>query len=166
VAYFAAMLARTSDGWIVSDRDLDEIDDLEGLADSMRKASVDDEPVLLFVEQEDMWFAVVRVDGEDDPRVFVSDAAAAARSSYGDMLLADIDGSGLADEDVDTEYSEDDEPEPYPASEPVGDIEILADLGTLPDDLLDLCGEGLMPTDALTAIAERAGFAEELEAVR
>jgi putative tRNA adenosine deaminase-associated protein len=165
VAYFAALLARTDDGWVVSDRDLDEIEDLEGLADSMRKSSVDDEPVLLFVEQEDMWFAIVRVDGEEDPRVFISDAAAASRSSYGDMLLANAEGGGLVAEDGDTVYGEDDE-SGYPASEPVGDPEILADLGTRSDDLMELCIEGLLPTDALTAIAERAGFVDELESVR
>ena len=34
-----------------------------------------DEPVLLLVEREDAWWAVVRVDGDEDPRVFVSDVA-------------------------------------------------------------------------------------------
>jgi putative tRNA adenosine deaminase-associated protein len=165
VAYFAALLARTDDGWIVRESDLDEVEDLESLADSMRKAAVDEEPVLLFVEQEDTWFGIVRVDGEDDPRVFVSDAAAATRSSYGDMLLADLATTGL-DEDPDAEYDEDENAAVFPASEPVGDTELLADLGTLPDDLLELCGEGLLPTDALTAIAERAGCADELETVR
>ena len=165
MAYFAALLARTDDGWIVRESDLDEVEDLESLADSMRKAAVDEEPVLLFVEQEDTWFGIVRVDGEDDPRVFVSDAAAATRSSYGDMLLADLATTGL-DEDPDAEYDEDENAAVFPASEPVGDTELLADLGTLPDDLLELCGEGLLPTDALTAIAERAGCADELETVR
>jgi putative tRNA adenosine deaminase-associated protein len=164
VAYFAALLARTDEGWIVRESDLDEIEDLESLADSMRKTAVDEEPVLLFVEQEDTWFGIVRVDGEDDPRVFVSDAASAARSSYGDMLLADLARTGL-DEDPDAEY-EDEDAAAFPGSEPVGDSEILADLGTLPDALLELCGEGLLPTDALTAIAERAGCADELETVR
>ncbi len=55
------------------------------LADLAREAAVDDDTVLVFIEQEDAWFGVVRVDGEEDPRVFLSDAAAAARSSYGEI---------------------------------------------------------------------------------
>ncbi len=162
MAYFAAMLARTDDGWSVSDSDLDEIDDLDRLTESMRKASAEDEPVLLFVEQEDMWFGIVRVDGAEDPRVFVSDPAAASRSSYGAMLLAGLDGPVAGDDD----YVEDEEGTPYLGSEPAGDTEILTDLRTPPDELLDLCGEGVLPTEALTAVAERAGFADELESIR
>jgi putative tRNA adenosine deaminase-associated protein len=161
VAYFAAMLARTDDGWSVSDSDLDEIDDLRGLVDSMRKTADDEKPVLLFVEQEDLWFAIVRVDGEDDPRVFVSDPAAASRSSYGDMVLAGLDDPVSVAEDG---FEEDDGG--YLTSEPSGDEEIVADLGTPPAELLGLCGEGVLPTEALTAVAERAGFADELESIR
>lgn len=89
VAYFAALLARTEDGWDVSETELDDVETLADLADQAREAAEDDEPVLVFLEQEDVWFAVVRVDGEEDPRIFVSDAAAAARSSYGEIVLTD-----------------------------------------------------------------------------
>ena len=44
----------------------------------LREVGEADEPVLPFVEREDAWWAVVRVDGDEDPRVFVSDVAGAA----------------------------------------------------------------------------------------
>ena len=83
--YFAALLARTEDGWEASDTELDDVETLSDLADLAREAAVDDDTVLAFIEQEDAWFGVVRVDGEEDPRIYVSDAAAAARSSYGEI---------------------------------------------------------------------------------
>lgn len=87
--YFAALLARTEDGWEASDTELDDVETLSDLTDLAREASVDEDTVLVFIEQEDAWFGVVRVDGEDDPRIFISDATAAARSSYGEILLTD-----------------------------------------------------------------------------
>lgn len=62
---------------------------LSDLTDLAREASVDEDTVLVYIEQEDAWFGVVRVDGEEDPRIYVSDASAAARSSYGEILLTD-----------------------------------------------------------------------------
>ena len=87
--YFAALLARTEDGWEASDTELDDVETLADLTDLAREASPDEDTVLVFIEQEDAWFGVVRVDGEEDPRIYVSDAAAAARSSYGEILLTD-----------------------------------------------------------------------------
>ena len=91
VAYFAALLARSADRWQARDADLDEIEDVAGLVEFMREVPDDeeeDEPdtVVLLLEQEDVWFAVVRLDAEEDPRLFVSDAAAVSRSAYGDLL--------------------------------------------------------------------------------
>ncbi len=150
MAYLAALLARTEEGWDASDIDLEEVDDLPSIADLMREAAVDDEPVLLFLEQEETWFAVIRVDSEDDPRVFVSDAAAAGRSAYGDVLLTD-------------EAISLDEDGPLPAS-PVGDEQILSDLGISADELTELASE--VPADALGTLAEGLGVGDELEAVR
>ncbi|MEV0121819.1 hypothetical protein AB0I16_09720 [Streptomyces sp. NPDC050703] len=180
--YFAALLARTEDGWEASDTELDDVETLADLADLAREATADhdDDTVLVFIEQEDAWFGVVRVDGEEDPRIYVSDAAAAARSSYGEILLTDevlgrdpdasddldvldLDGT----EDGEPEDSADDEDEgPADAGEaapagPLGDTEILTDLGVPEKELL-----GLEPGDALNDIAEILGAAEVLETVR
>ncbi|MFJ4278109.1 hypothetical protein [Streptomyces massasporeus] len=178
--YFAALLARTEDGWEASDTELDDVETLSDLADLAREASPDEDTVLVLIEQEDAWFGVVRVDGEEDPRIYVSDAAAAARSSYGEILLTDEllgrdpdDGDDLDALDLDgTEDGEsdedDDDAEDGPGLAgaadvphgPVGDALILDDLGVSEKELR------LMSTDAVTEIAESLGASETLETVR
>ncbi|WP_406177843.1 hypothetical protein [Streptomyces sp. NBC_00996] len=176
--YFAALLARTEDGWEASDTELDDVETLSDLTDLAREAS-DEDTVLVLIEQEDAWFGVVRVDGEEDPRIYVSDAAAAARSSYGEILLTDEllgrePGDDEADLDsLDLDGTEDGEPEDSDEDEeetvsdeavshsPVGDRDILADLGVSEKELLAL-DEG----DALSTIADALGAAEVLETVR
>ena len=177
MGYFAVVLSRHEDGWDANDIDLDEVDDLSDLADQMRESSDVSETeatALLFFEQEDAWFAVVRVDGEDDPRVFVSDSDAVGISAYAEMLLeAAGRGTGIALEDLDVEADDDDEaddaddePEELDSG-PVGDSELLSDLGTGSESLLALCAkEGLLPSEILTTLAEAAGAAEALESVR
>ncbi|MCX4907019.1 hypothetical protein [Streptomyces sp. NBC_00878] len=183
--YFAALLARTEDGWEASDTELDDVETLSDLTDLAREASVDDDTVLVFIEQEDAWFGVVRVDGEEDPRIYVSDAAAAARSSYGEILLTDeLLGRDPGDDDVadldslDLDGTEDGEPEDEADADdeedvgatakgeavpsgPIGDRQVLADLGVDEKELL-----ALDSTDALGEIAEVLGAAEVLETVR
>ncbi|MFJ7996892.1 hypothetical protein ACIQ7D_06985 [Streptomyces sp. NPDC096310] len=179
--YFAALLARTEDGWEASDTELDDVETLSDLTDLAREASVDEDTVLVFIEQEDAWFGILRVEGEEDPRIYVSDAAAAARSSYGEILMDEL--LGRDDDDpaddldaLDLDGTEDGEPDEYegtdtdtetPAADAdtvptgaVGDREILTDLGLSEADLLAL------ETDAMAEIAEALGAAEVLEAVR
>ncbi|MFI6285546.1 hypothetical protein ACIBCM_12425 [Streptomyces sp. NPDC051018] len=176
--YFAALLARTQDGWEASDTELDDVETLSDLADLARDASVDEDTVLLFIEQEDAWFGLVRVEGEDDPRIFVSDAAAAARSSYGEILTnellgrddddpaddldaLDLDGTedGEPDETGDTDDADSD-PAAAAPSGPVGERDILLDFGLSDKELLAL------ETDALLEIAEALGAGDVLETVR
>ncbi|GAA4909808.1 hypothetical protein ACFPM3_11620 [Streptomyces coeruleoprunus] len=173
--YFAALLALTEDGWVASDTELDDVETLADLTDLAREASPDDDTVLVFIEQEDAWFGIVRVEGEDDPRIYVSDGAAAARSSYGEILTRELLGDDLADDDADLDAldldgTEDGEPddtedeaesaaEAVPAA-PVGDTRILDDLGLSESDLLALS------TDALAEIADALGASEVLETVR
>ena len=174
--YFAALLARTEDGWEASDTELDDVETLSDLADLAREASAEDDTVLVLIEQEDAWFGVVRIDGEDDPRIYVSDAAAAARSSYGEILLTDeLLGREPGDDDADLDSldldgtedgeDEDDGDEDTPSAEsvphsPVGDAEILDDLGVSAKELRTL------DEDALNTIAEALGASEVLETVR
>ncbi|MEU4797192.1 hypothetical protein [Streptomyces sp. NPDC023327] len=183
--YFAALLARTEDGWEASDTDLDDVETLADLADLAREATADhaDDTVLVFIEQDDAWFGVVRVDGEEDPRIFVSDAAAAARSAYGEILLTDemLGRDPGADDTVadldalDLDGTEDGEPQEMADEEedvpvvtgdavpagPLGDAQLLTDLGVPQKDLL-----GLEAGDALNEIADILGAAEVLETVR
>jgi putative tRNA adenosine deaminase-associated protein len=173
VAYFSVVLSRTEDGWETSDIELDEVDSLADLADAMRETSGDyeaDGPCLLLLEQEDMWFAVVRVDGDEDPRVFISDRSAIEHSAYAEMLLEGVSAGDEPIAAVDAEIEDDEEDEPDEAElddGPVGDFDILADQGTSAAVLLELCsGDGVLPSEALTSLAERAGAAGALETVR
>ncbi|RDD89034.1 hypothetical protein [Streptomyces parvulus] len=180
--YFAALLARTEDGWEASDTELDDVETLSDLADLAREASPDEDTVLVLIEQEDAWFGVVRVDGEEDPRIYVSDAAAAARSSYGEILLTDeLLGRDPGDDDAldaldldgteDGESDDEDEDgaeggggaagsaEAVPHG-PVGDAEVLDDLGVSEKELRSMSG------DAVGEIAEALGASDVLETVR
>ncbi|MFE9604062.1 hypothetical protein [Streptomyces hokutonensis] len=176
--YFAALLARTEDGWEASDTELDNVESLSDLAELAREASPEDDTVLVLIEQEDAWFGVVRIDGEDDPRIYVSDAAAAARSSYGEILLTDeLLGRDPDDDDVvdldsldldgteDGDSEEDDDEDGTSAEavphSPVGDSQILDDLGVGEKELRQLDAD-----DALSSIAEALGASEVLETVR
>ncbi|POX47800.1 hypothetical protein C3489_28695 [Streptomyces sp. Ru71] len=175
--YFTALLARTEDGWEASDTELDDVETLSDLADLAREASPDEDTVLVLIEQEDAWFGVVRVDGEEDPRVFVSNASVAARSSYGELLLTDeLLGREPGEDDTDLDAldldgTEDGDPEDAAGDEdggtaeavpngPVGDSALLDDLGVSAKELLALEG------DALSEIADALGASEILEAVR
>jgi putative tRNA adenosine deaminase-associated protein len=177
--YFAALLARTEDGWKASDTELDNVETLSDLADLAREASPDDDTVLVLIEQEDAWFGVVRIDGEDDPRIYVSDAAAAQRSAYGELLLTDellgrepgsddgpdldsldLDGTEDGESEEDDGTAGDSDADAVPHS-PVGDSRILDDLGISEKALRVLDAE-----DALGSIAEALGAAEVLETVR
>ncbi|MFF1558130.1 hypothetical protein [Streptomyces sp. NPDC058279] len=181
--YFAALLARTEDGWEASDMELDDVESLSDLIDLARSAAVDDDTVVALIEQEDAWFGVIRVDGEEDPRYFVSNASAADRSSYGSMLTKELLGNEEEDDELDeldldgtedgeedaiaaftTEEDDADEgvhggAEPVPAG-PLGDPRLLDDLGVSHKQLMTLDG------DALSEIAESLGATEVLEAVR
>ncbi|MEE1790745.1 hypothetical protein PUR28_08145 [Streptomyces sp. BE308] len=191
--YFAALLARTEDGWEASDTELDDVETLSDLMDLAREASVDEDTVLVFIEQEDAWFGVIRVDGEEDPRIYVSNASAAARSSYGEILLTDEllgrepgaeDEIAALEELVDLDDTEDDEPSvtigsgrSAPAAESIDTIDPdddpdavpagpIGEFGVLTD--LGMSEKELLTlrNDALVEIADALGAAEVLETVR
>ncbi|WP_052847394.1 hypothetical protein [Streptomyces avicenniae] len=191
--YFTALLARTDDGWEASDTELDDVESLDELAELARESAPDDETVLVCIEQEGAWFGLVRVDGEDDPRVYVSDAARAMRSAYGEILLTDellgrrpedddvLDGLTGLDDDagdgVDGVDEGDDDGGPAAAGreddgdEGTGGQDVprgpLGDPGLLTDLGIDAAVvRGLTPDDALSEIADALGCADVLEAVR
>ena len=165
MSYFAAALARTEDSWTGVEVDLDEVEDIEALTDLMRDLTGEGAgPALLMLEEDDEYVAIVRVDGGTtglgEPRVFLSDRRAVQGSDVAAMLWEDVD--------PEEEDEDDDEDEgTRPVAEPVGDVELLADLGTPGNELIDLCAEeGLLPADVLTTVCERAGCADVLEELR
>ena len=163
MSYFAAALARAEGGWTAQEVDLDEVEDLEALAELLRELTGDAEgPALLLLEEDDEYVGIVRVDGGthslDEPRVFLSDRRAVQASDVAAMLWEDAPAaSSGADEDEGTRA----------VAEPVGEPALLTDLGTSGQELLDLCAEeGLLPADVLSALGERAGAGDALESLR
>jgi putative tRNA adenosine deaminase-associated protein len=174
VSYFAALVARSHGQWKGADIELDDAEDIEDVVDLMRDASVDDGPVLLFVEEDDEWFGVVRVDGTDEAKVFISDARVVAQSDFAIKLFADLAPDAAAEPAVvDLEADDEDASDEVeqtsvkPAAEPAGSADLLADLGISGDDLSELCAEeGALPADVITTVCERLGCVDEIEVYR
>jgi putative tRNA adenosine deaminase-associated protein len=94
VSYFSAVIGRQGTGWRALDVDVEDVDSLDELADHMRAAGNGAGPVLAVLEREDSWFALLRVDTDDDEcRAFVSDLGATERSQFSDLLapIGDVD---------------------------------------------------------------------------
>lgn len=166
MTYFAAAVARTGDGWVGQELDLGEAEDLDGITDLLRQVGDDgDGTRLLFVEQDDEWFGIVRVDGDADPRVFLSDGRAIEQSEIAAMLYEEAADEVLDDEEEPA--AEDEDEAIRPAGEPVGDAELLADLGTPGEQLLELnAEEGMLPADVISAVCEKAGCLDQIDALR
>jgi len=173
VAYFTAVIARSGRAWKTRDVEVDDAKTLDQLADALRAAAVDDQPVLAVIEHEDEWFALVRVDGDEELRLFVSDLAASTQGHYAELLAPAADVDIAADGDDDLPDDEDgDEDEDAEEREPTvsawaGDLDLLDDLGIGARMLRKLAEEkGDDPGAVLAEIGETAGFSELLEALR
>jgi putative tRNA adenosine deaminase-associated protein len=173
VSHFAALAAKTDDGWNSTEVELDGLVDIDEVAEVMRDVSVDEGPVLLFVEQDDEWFAIVRVDGIGEPRAFISDARVVAASELAAKVFEDdvveeiIDIDVSLDEDAEVEEEEEERPALRPDAEPRGALDVLVDFGISSAQLLAMCAEeGMLPADVIAAICERLGCAEEIEVYR
>jgi putative tRNA adenosine deaminase-associated protein len=162
VPYLATALARTPHGWLGRELDLDEADDVDGVADSVREFAAEEsaDVTLLFVEEDDEWVAVLRLDAEGEPRVFISDSRPVGYSDLAARVAQDVTferppSTGAEEESV------------RPLPQPAGDVDVLAEFGTPGDELLELCAEeGLLPGDVISALCERAGCLEQLEQLR
>lgn len=144
MSYFAAVFARTPQGWVGAEAELAEVEAVDDVADLMREAAVETsgDPVLLLIEQNDEWFAVMRLDGDGEPRAFVS-------------VTHEGGIAGLLQEFLGEE----------PDGQAGGDPGLLGDLGVSRDRLVDL-GERALPGDALLTVAEETGFGEEFDQLR
>ncbi|REE97224.1 hypothetical protein [Thermomonospora umbrina] len=144
--YFAAVFARTPQGWVGAEATLDEAEVVDDITDLMREVAVETlgDPVLLLLEENDEWFAVARIDGEGegDARAFLSTARDEGLAGLFHQLIGDT-----------------------PDSDAAGDPTLLSDLGVNADHLTDL-GERALPGDALLTIAEHTGFGEEFDGLR
>lgn len=144
MSYFAAVFARTPQGWVGAEAVLAEAQGVDDVADLMREAAVESygDPVVLLVEADDDWFAILRLDGQDEPRAYVSTVREDGLGSLLSQLVGEV-----------------------PDGDAGGDPAILEDLGLAAERLADL-GDRALPGDALMTVAEQAGFGEEFDRLR
>ncbi|GAA2593311.1 hypothetical protein GCM10010435_85350 [Winogradskya consettensis] len=170
VSTFAAGVARGKNGWTASEVELTGVADIDEVVDRLRDAEPDAELSLLFVEADDQYLVIMRLDEGDDLRVFGSDSAFADESRLGALLLADVEAPALEIDELAAPQGDDDEderPAADPDADPVGDVELLADLGISSHRLLTLCGlEGMLPADVTAEICQKLGAGDELEELR
>ena len=174
VSTFAAAVARGKNGWTASELELSGLADIDEVVDQLQDAEPDADLSLLFVEADDQYLVILRLDEGEDLRVFGSDSAYADESRTGALLLADIETPALGLDDLavppaDAAAEDDDTERPAadPDADPVGDAEILADLGISAHRLLTLCGlEGMLPADITAEICQRLGCGDEVEELR
>lgn len=168
MSYFAAAVVRGSTGWAASELDLNGAADIDEVVDRLRDVDPDADVALLFVEADDTYLAILRLDQGEDLRVFGSDSVFAEESRIGALLLGDVKAPALEIDVVTNPPAGDDEVgTPEPDVDPVGDPELLADLGISAHQLLGLCAhEGLLPSDVTAEICEVLGCADEVEELR
>lgn len=171
MSHFAAAVTRGSKSWAAAELDLSGVADVEEITERLRDTDPDATVSLLFVESDDAYLVILRLDDGEDLRIFGSDSVFAAESRLGAILLGDIEEQlpEIADEDVDDEADDDEEERPSaePDIEPVGDPELLADLGLSGGRLLELCAqEGMLPADLTAEICQAIGAGDEIEELR
>ncbi|WFE26164.1 tRNA adenosine deaminase-associated protein [Solwaraspora sp. WMMD791] len=207
--YFAAAAVRGPAGWSGAELDLGGVADIDEVVDRLREVDPDAEVSLLFVESDDSYLVILRLDEGEDLRIFSSDAAFADESRLGALLIGDIrtpavevdlepvvvgaaasggtvaggaapsPGGGAGgyagdpltdfDDDVDALADEEDDEEPVadPDAEPVGDADLLADLGVSARRLLALCSrDGMLPADVTAEVCQTLGCGDEIEELR
>lgn len=188
MSYFAAGVVRGPKGWSAAEVDLSGAADVEEVADRLREVDPEAEVSLLFVEADDTYLVIMRLDNGEDLRIFGCDSAFAEESRLGALLLGDvttpaarISGSDVLtvpDESAEeaaaagepgepAEPGETARPAVEPDIDPVGDADLLADLGVPASRLLALCAhEGMLPSDVTAEICLAIGCADELEELR
>jgi putative tRNA adenosine deaminase-associated protein len=176
VSNFAAAVARGPEGWAASELDLSSAADVEEVADLLRDVDPGADVSLLFVESDDAYLVILRLDEGEDLRVFGSDSVFAEESRLGALLLGEIEEPALEIDEIVAEgpvVAE--EPvapaEPAPPAEPdvdpVGDPDLLADLGVPAHRLLELCGHGgMLPSDVTAEVCQMLGCGDEVEELR
>lgn len=167
MSYFAAAVVRGTTGWSASELSLKGAADVEDVADRLRDVDPDADISLLFVESDDTYLVILRLDQGDDLRVFGSDSAFAAESRVGAILLGEIDVEAPV---IELDPVDDDDTEPgkdVADADPAGDSELLADLGLPGARLLELCAqEGMLPADVTAEVCQILGCGDEVEELR
>ena len=176
MSYFAAAVVRGSTGWGAAELDLGGAADIDEVADLLREVDLDADISLLFVEGDDAYLAILRLDEGEDLRIFGSDSAFAEESRLGALLLGDIKAPALEIDDVvepaapeltRSTDEESEQPAADPDADPIGDADLLADLGISAHRLLALCArEGMLPADVTSEVCQAIGCGDVIEELR
>lgn len=173
MSYFAAAVVREAGGWSAAEVNLRGATDVDDVADRLRDVEPDADLSLLFVEADDAYLVVLRLDEGEDLRVFGSDSAYAEESRLGALLVGDLKGPVTGFDDTEEPRAatggdeENEQPAVDPEADPVGDADILADLGIPAQRLLRLCAhEGMLPADVTAEVCQVLGCADEVEELR
>lgn len=166
MSYFAVAATRADDVWEAAEIDLDAVGDLDDVIDVVRDVDSNAEVSLLFVEADDEYLVILRLDNGDDARVFGSDAPFAEESRLGGVLLSDID----ANVPTSIPTGDDDDLETPVMSEldaqPVGEADLLSDLGVPASTLLNLCAkDGMLPSDVTAEVASLIGCGDVVDEI-
>ena len=149
-ADFALSALREDGIWSVTPLPPAAADDLDQMLHALRQQPGDAGAIGLLSFAED-FFVVLRLVA-DDVRMLLSDVTAAFDAPFASQVL---DRLGLSMPDGD---DEDD-------IEPVGDLDLLADLGVSPLLMAELCDDlGLYPDDVFGRLAEQMGFRDQYDA--
>ncbi|MEU5906212.1 tRNA adenosine deaminase-associated protein [Micromonospora sp. NPDC047527] len=173
MSYFAAAVVRDDSGWTAAEVNLRGATDIDEVADRLRDVDQEADVSLLFVEADDAYLVILRLDEGEDLRVFGSDSAFAEESRLGQLLVGDLKTSvtGLDGDDEPRPATSGDEESEQPAvdpeADPVGEADLLANLGISAQKLLNLCThEGMLPADVTAEICEVLGCSDEVEELR
>jgi putative tRNA adenosine deaminase-associated protein len=178
VSYFAAAVTRGAKGWAATELDLNGAADIEEITDRLRDVEPEAQVSLLFVESDDVYLVILRLDEGEDLRVFGSDSVFAEESRLGALLLGDVEEPALEIDDVGKpraagpsgEAGAGGEQEPAtgtPDIEPIGDPDLLTDLGLPAHRLLTMCAqEGMLPADVTAEVCQAIGCGDEVEELR
>jgi putative tRNA adenosine deaminase-associated protein len=149
-ADFALSAVREDGVWSVTPLPPAAANDFKQMVHALRQQPGDTGAIGLLSFAED-FFVILRLVG-DDIRLLLSDVTAAFDAPFASQLL---DHLGLSMPDGD---DEDD-------IEPVGDLELLQDLGVSPLLMAELCDDlDLYPDDVFAQLAEHMGFTEQYDA--
>lgn len=170
MSYVASAVVRGKDGWSATEFGLSGVADVEDVADRLRDVDPDAKVSLLFVEADDTYLVIMRLDDGEDLRIFGSDSAFAHESRLGALLLGDVEPPAVEIEDAIAEVEAGEGREESAAdaeADPVGDADILADLGMAAHLLLATCArEGMLPSDVTAEVADAIGCGDEMEELR
>jgi putative tRNA adenosine deaminase-associated protein len=110
VSTFAAAVARGKNGWTASELDLSGVADIDEVVDRLRDAEPDADVSLLFVEADDQYLVILRLDEGED----LACSARIRRSRgvrIGAMLLGEVEAPALEIDDLAAPPADDDEEE-------------------------------------------------------